>query len=92
MQMVTPYIYGENIESLMKLLEQSVNLLFNWFKNNQMKVNENDCQVYSRTDETVQVNTGVTHISNSKCGKLLGIKIDCKISFDNQLEKRLMQN
>ena len=32
----TPYIYGENIESVIKSLEQSVNLLFNWFKSNQM--------------------------------------------------------
>ena len=32
----TPHIYGENIESVIKSLEQSVNLLFNWFKSNQM--------------------------------------------------------
>ena len=35
----TPYIYGENIESAIKLLEQIANLLFNWFKSNQMKGN-----------------------------------------------------
>ena len=28
----TPYIYGENIESVIKSLEQSANLLFSWFK------------------------------------------------------------
>ena len=28
----TRYIYGENIEPDIKLLEQSGNLLFNWFK------------------------------------------------------------
>ena len=32
----TPYIYGENTESVIKSLEQSANLLLNWFKSNQM--------------------------------------------------------
>ena len=34
----TQYIYGENIESVS--LEQSANLLFNGFKSNYMKGNE----------------------------------------------------
>ena len=35
-----PCVYGENIESVIKSSEQSANLLFNWFKRNQMKGNE----------------------------------------------------
>ena len=57
-----------------------------------MKGNEDECHVLISTDETVQANIGVAHINNSKCEKLLGIKIDCKLSFDNHMEKRLMQN
>ena len=49
----TPYIYDENIESVIKSLEPSVNLLFNWFKSNQMKSNEDKCHVLLSTDETV---------------------------------------
>ena len=41
----TPYIYGENIESVIKSLKQSANFLFNWSKNNQMKGNEDKCHV-----------------------------------------------
>ena len=41
----TPYIYGENIESVIKSLKQSVSFLFNWSKNNQMKGNEDKCHV-----------------------------------------------
>ena len=37
------------------------------------------------TDETVQVNIGTARISNSKCKRLLSIKIDCKLSFDDQI-------
>ena len=70
----------------MKSLEQSANLLFNWFKNNQMKGNENDCHALISTDETDQVYIGVSHVTNSKCEKLLGIIIDCQLSFDNDME------
>ena len=54
----TPYIYRENIKSLIKSLEQSTNLLFNWFKSNQIKGNEDKRHVLLSADETVQANTG----------------------------------
>ena len=53
-----PYIYGENIESAIKLLDQSANLLFNWFKSIKMKDNKDKSHVLLSTDETVQVNIG----------------------------------
>ena len=70
----------------MKSLEQSGNLLFNWFKSNQMKSNEGKCHVLLGTHETVQVNIGTALINNSKCEKLFDIKIDCKLSFDDHAE------
>ena len=51
----------------MKSLEQSANLISNWFKSNQIK----ECRVVISTDKMVQVNIGITHINNSKCEKLL---------------------
>ena len=62
----TPYIYVENTESVIKSLEQSVNLLFNCFKSNQMKGNEGKCEILLGTDETVQVKKGTARINNSK--------------------------
>ena len=91
----TPYIYDKNLGSVIKSLEQSVNLLFNWFKSNQLKGNEDKCHVWLSTDETVQVNIGTANINNGKCEKLLGIKIDCKLSFDDHIGnicKKLVQN
>ena len=35
----------------------------------------------------MQVNIGITHVNNSECEKLLGIKIDCKLSFENHIGK-----
>ena len=81
----TSYIYGENIEFGMKSLEQSANLIFNRFKNNQMKGNEDECHVLISTDKTVKASICITHINNGKCEKLLGIKIDYKLSFENHI-------
>ena len=50
-----------------------------------MKNNEDKCHVLLNTDETVQVNIGTARINNSGCEKLLGIKIDCKLSFDDHI-------
>ena len=48
-----------------------------------MKGYEDKCHVLLSTDETVQVNIGAARINISKCEKLLGIKIDRKLSFDD---------
>ena len=61
-------------------MEQSANLLFNMLKSYLMKGNEDKCHVLLSKGETVQVNIGTARINNSKCEKLLGIKIDCKKS------------
>ena len=89
----TPYIYRENIEAVIKSFEQSLSLLFDWFKSNQMKVSVEKCHVLLSTDETVQVNIGTARINNSKCEKQLVIKFDCNLSFGDQIgnKKRLVQ-
>ena len=50
-----------------------------------MKGYENKCHVLLSTDETVQVNIGAARINISKCEKLLDIKIDRKLSFDDHI-------
>ena len=61
----TSYLYGKNIESVIKWLEQSVSLLFNWFKSYQMKGNKDKCHVLLSADETVQVNIGTAGINKT---------------------------
>ena len=81
----TPCVYRENVEYVIKSLKQSTNLLFNWFKSNQIKGNEDKCHVLLGTDKTVQANIDIARMNNSKCDKLLGIKIDCQLSFDDNI-------
>ena len=60
----TSCIYGEKIESVIKLLEQSANLLLNWFKNNQMKDNEVKCYILFSADKTTQVNKVTVRVNS----------------------------
>ena len=50
-----------------------------------MKGNEGKSHVLLSTDETVQVNVCTARANNSKFEKLLGININCKLSFDDHI-------
>ena len=81
-----PYVTGDNLESAIRQLEQAAKLLlFQWFSDNEMKGNEDNCHVLIGTKEKVYVNIGTTKITNSTCKKLLGIKIDSNLNFENHI-------
>ena len=79
----TPDVTGDDIESTVRQLEQAAKLLFQWFSDNQMKGNEGKCHVLISTKENVCVNIGTTQITNSACEKLLGIKVDSSLNFED---------
>ena len=81
----TPCVTGDNIESTVRQLEQAARLLFQWFSDNQMKGNEDKCHVLISTKENVCVNIGTTRITNSACEKLLGIKVDSSLNFEDHI-------
>ena len=73
----TPYRTVETIDEVIKLLEHDSTLLFKWFSDNQMKANINKCHLL--------VKLGKTEIRNSEYEKLLGIKVDTKLNFNEHL-------
>ena len=50
-----------------------------------MKGNEDKCHVLISTKENVCVNIGITQITNSACEKLLGIKVDSSLNFEDHV-------
>ena len=46
----TPYVSGDNTSKVVALLERSVNVMFNWFTDNQMKGNGDKCHVLLSID------------------------------------------
>ena len=83
--MHTPYTPGQNIDNVIRTLENDSVRLFKWFSNNQMKANKDKCHLLLSNKERVTMKIGETEIKSSNCEKLLGIKIDNNLTFNEHL-------
>ena len=72
-------------EEVIKLLERDSKMLFKWFSDNQMKANIDRCYLVVNGNDEVVINLGETEIKNGEYGKLLGIKVDAKLTFNEHL-------
>ena len=66
-------------------LENSTHDLFRWFKKNHMKANPDKCHLLVTTNTLTSVNINGFQIKNSTEERLLGIKFDSKLSFENHV-------
>ena len=76
---------ADTIDEAIKLLERDSTMLFKWFSDNQMKANISKCHLLVNKKEEVVINLGETESKNSEYEKLLGIKIDTKLNFNEHL-------
>ena len=82
----TPYSAGTGIHNIISDLEQASDILSKWFMDNYLKANPDKYHVLlSETSETQLIVQNVP-IASSCCEKLLGIKIDHKLSFEPHVE------
>ena len=81
----TPHSTGNRIHNISDL-EQASDILPKWFIDNYLKANPEKCHVLlSETSETQLIVENVP-IASSSCEKLLGIKIDHKLSVEPHVE------
>ena len=66
-------------------LEQASDILSKWLQDNYLRANPDKYHVLSETSETQLIVKNVP-IASSCCEKLLGIKIDHKLSFEPHVE------
>ena len=59
--------------------------LFHWFSDNQMKANISKCYLLVNQQDEVTTKIGDTEIKNNDYDKLLGIKADAKLKFNEHL-------
>ena len=52
-----------------------------------MRINADKCHLLVSTNNTVKMKIGNFDITNSKSEKLLGVKFDHKLSFDDHISK-----
>ena len=82
----TPYSTGNGIHNIISDLEQSSDILSKWYIDNYLKTNPDKYHVLlSETTET-QFIVENAPIASSCCEKLLGIKINYKLSFEPNVE------
>ena len=81
----TPYVIADNIAGVIKFLAVASKILFKWFNDNLMRINASKCHLLVSTNNTVKIKIRNFDITNSKSEKLLGIKFDHKLSFDDHI-------
>ena len=81
----TPYRTADTIKEVIKLLERDSAMLFKWFSDSQMKANISKCHLLVNKKDEVVISSGETKIENSDYEKLLGIKVDTKLNFNEHL-------
>ena len=79
-----PMFWPKILTRLLNHLKKIPLKLFQWFSDNQIKANHDKCHLVSGKNN-VTMNASEFKIKNSECEKLLGIKVDCGLKFENYL-------
>ena len=84
----TPYISGKDIEEIKQSLEEaSRDLALKWFLDSLMKSNVDKCHLLVSTSNKVNIRIDNIFDVCSKCAKLLAVKSDHKLTFDDHISE-----
>ena len=81
----TPFIVEDNIENVIASLEEATNVLFDWFDNNRLESNPDKCYALVSTNKHLNMKVCDFTIGNKECEKLLGVKIDVNLNFNEHI-------
>ena len=81
----TPYVLVYSIYDVIKSLEDNSKNLFKCFLDNQMKADSDKCHLIASKQSCMNLKIGNINIENSTCAKLLGVKLDNKLNFNEHL-------
>ena len=81
----TPYLSAKNVEDVIESLERASVSLFRWFENNLLKGTLDKCHFLVSTSQEVSLNINNFKIENSNCEKVLGVKFDSTLRFDQHI-------
>ena len=78
----TLYVSADTIDEVNKRLETASVKLSKWFADNQMKANQDTSHLIVSKNENVSMHIGPFKIKNTNCEKLLGIRVDDRLNFN----------
>ena len=81
----TLYYPCDTIEKVISSLQSSSKKRFPWLSDN-MTGNTEKCHLIMSTDQSDNFQLGGSLIERSDCEKMLGVKIDYKLNFDEQVK------
>ena len=81
----TQYNFDFSLDNVISNLEKSTNSLLNWFRENHMKANADKCHLLVSSNESCTAKIADFSIKNSTEEKLLGVKFDSNLSFENHV-------
>ena len=81
----TPYRTAYTIDEVIQTPERDSMMLFQWSSDNQVKANISKCHLLVNKKNKVTIRIGGMEIKNSEYEKLLGIKVDTKLNFNEHL-------
>ena len=81
----TPYASSSNLDALINILEESINNMFQWFRNNHMKANSDKYHLLVTGNYEVSASINEFEIEIGKKEKLLRISIDTTLSFEHHI-------
>ena len=81
-----PFVSEATPENVVSSLGSCSASLFERFSNNQMKANPEKCHIIMNVNRPHTIKISGHTISNSYCEKLLGVKIDSQVNFNNHFE------
>ena len=82
----TSYVSADTIDEVIKRLETASANLVKWFTGNQIKANQGKYHLFVSKNENVSMHTGPFEIISTNCEKLLGIKVDRRLNFNEHLD------
>ena len=84
----TIYACDNNIEGIIETLESDALKIAEWFPNNCMKLNEDECHlmIFGDKSNDIPPNFGSVRIKESKEEKLLGVILDKTLCFKQQVK------
>ena len=81
----TPCMSANNMDEVVKYLEEASTKLFKWFSDNLMKSNAEKLHLSVSTNNTVNTKVENSDIKNSHCQKFLGAKFGHKLTCNNHI-------
>ena len=82
----SPFAVAPTIPSVISQLEQESVTLLNWIRNNGLKANPDKFHlILSDPSDEFSIKIENVDVKNSKCQKLLGVKIDSKLTFNDHV-------